>query len=325
MGATPHDEEPRIRVGVSACLLGEEVRYDGGHKRDSFLLDTLGQYVEWVPVCPEVEVGMGVPRETIRLEGLAEAPRVVAPKSGTDHTERMQVWSEKRVNALAGEDLHGYVFKKGSPSCGLMRVRVYPPDTDIPTRDGQGVFARAVVDRFPLLPVEEEGRLNNLGLRESFIERVFVYYRWRKLLADNPTPQGLVDFHSAIQMSLLSHSPPHYRSLGRLVAQAETVLWSELADQYGFTLMAGLAIPSPPGKHYNVIMHLMEFLKDHLTPGDKAELLEVVETYRKGLVPLIVPVTLLKHHLNRNDVPDWVHHQVYLNPYPQELMLRNHA
>jgi uncharacterized protein YbgA (DUF1722 family)/uncharacterized protein YbbK (DUF523 family) len=312
-------------VGVSACLLGEEVRYDGGHRRDLFLLDTLGQYVEWVPVCPEVEVGMGVPRETIRLEGTAEAPRVVAPKSGTDYTERMQMWSEKRMNALAGEDLHGYVFKKDSPSCGLRRVRVYPPDTDMPIRDGQGVFARAVVDRFPLLPVEEEGRLNDLSVRENFMERVFVYYRWQKLLAENQTPDGLVDFHSAMRMNLLAHSPSHYRELDVLVAQAVSVSWSELTVRYGDMLMAALAIPSTPGKHCNVIMHLTGFLKAHLRSEDKVELLEAVETYRKGLVPLIVPVTLLKHHLNRNDVPDWVDHQVYLNPYPQELMLRNHV
>ena len=201
----------KLRLGVSACLLGEEVRYNGGHKHMPFLTTVLGNYVEWVPVCPEVEMGMGVPRETIRLEGDAETPRLIAPKSGTDHTPGMQAWAEKRLNELTDLNLHGYILKKDSPSCGLFRVRVFNTKTQIPTRNGRGLFAKALTARFPLLPIEEEGRLNDLPLRENFIERVFVYYRWQQMLTHNPTPGSLVKFHTGIKMSLLSHSPKQYR------------------------------------------------------------------------------------------------------------------
>ena len=178
----------KLRLGVSACLLGEEVRYNGGHKHMPFLTTVLGNYVEWIPVCPEVEMGMGVPRETIRLEGDAESPRLIAPKSGTDHTAGMQTWAEKRLNELTDLNLHGYILKKDSPSCGLFRVRIFNTKTQIPTRNGRGLFAKALTARFPLLPIEEEGRLNDLPLRENFIERVFVYYRWQQMLTNHPTP-----------------------------------------------------------------------------------------------------------------------------------------
>ena len=312
----------KLRLGVSACLLGEEVRYNGGHKHMPFLTTVLGNYVEWVPVCPEVEMGMGVPRETIRLEGDAETPRLIAPKSGTDHTHGMQAWAEKRLNELTDLNLHGYILKKDSPSCGLFRVRVFNTKTQIPTRDGRGLFAKALTARFPLLPIEEEGRLNDLPLRENFIERVFMYYRWQQMLTNHPTPGSLVKFHTGIKMSLLSHSPKHYSELGQLVAQSSR---EDIALQYGKLLMDGLKVMSTPGKHVNVLMHLMGFIKNELTTADKKELLDVFESYRQRLLPLIVPITLLKHHLNRNRVPDWVHEQTYLNPYPMELMLRNHV
>ncbi len=318
-------EMPQLRLGVSACLLGQEVRFDGGHKHMPFLTRVLSTYVEWVPVCPEVEVGMGIPRETIRLVGTPEKPQLVAPKSGTDYTDVMQTWAQKRLDDLGKLDLHGYVLKKDSPSCGLFRVRVYHPDTDMPNRDGSGLFAKALMDRQPLFPVEEEGRLNDLPLRENFIERMFACYRWKKLLAENPTPGGLVAFHSTMKMCVLSHSPRHYREMGQLVAKAGVMLWNEVITQYGQMLMAGLQVLPTPGKHVNVLMHLMGFLKDVLTSEDKVELLEVFESCRQRLIPLIVPITLLKHHLKRHVVPDWVHQQVYLNPYPMELMLRNHV
>ncbi|MDA0745698.1 MAG: DUF523 and DUF1722 domain-containing protein [bacterium] len=315
---------PQIRLGVSSCLLGEEVRFDGGHKKNSFLTKLLGQYVAWVPVCPEVEVGMGIPRENIRLVGDPDAPQLVAPKSGTDHTESMAQWSRKRVEELAVLNLHGYVLKKDSPSCGLFRVRVYA-ENGVPERTGRGAFAQVLAERFPLLPMEEEGRLNDLPLRENFIERMFAYYRWTRMLEKGVTPKGLVDFHTAHKMTLLSHSPKHYRELGRLVAQAGAEDLDVRTDEYGRLLMEGLSVLTTPGKHTNVIQHLMGFLKDGVTARDRAELLEVVESYRKQLVPLVVPLTLLQHHLKRNPVPEWVHQQVYLNPYPQEMMLRNHV
>lgn len=315
----------KLRLGVSACLLGEEVRYNGGHKHMHFLTHVLGDYVDWVSVCPEVEVGMGTPRESIRLQGSVDDPQLVGPKSGADHTAAMKTWSQTRLDELGTLDLHGYVFKKDSPSCGLFRVRLYNIETGIPTRDGQGIFARALTERMPLLPVEEEGRLNDLPLRENFIERIFAYYRFKEMIKENPTPGGLVAFHTGMKMSILAHSPKHYREMGQLVAQGSKIVWEEMVSAYGRLMMTGLQVMSTRGKHVNVLMHLMGFIKEKLTAQDKDELLGIFESYREGLVPLIVPITLLKHHLNRNDVPDWVHEQVYLNPYPVELMLRNHV
>jgi uncharacterized protein YbgA (DUF1722 family)/uncharacterized protein YbbK (DUF523 family) len=317
-------EEPTIRLGVSTCLLGEQVRYDGGHKLDQFLVNTLGRFVEWVPVCPEFEIGLGVPRESLRLVGDPEAPRLIAPKSGQDHTERMQTWAQKRLEELAAVKLHGFVFKKNSPSSGLFCVRVYDQNR-MPNRVGMGIFPREVMKRFPLLPLEEAGRLHDMGLRENFIERILVYYRWTRLLEENPTPGGLVRFHTAHKLTLMAHSPSHYQEMGWLVAQAGLLPWEELVETYGRLLMEGLKVLGTPGKHTNVLQHLMGFLKDVLSKEDKAELLGPIEDYRQGLVPLVVPLTLLKHHLSRHPVPDWVHQQVYLNPYPKELMLRNHV
>ena len=316
---------PVIRLGVSSCLLGEEVRFDGGHKRSAFLVNTLGRHVEWVPVCPELEAGLGVPREPIRLVGPVESPRLLGVTSGRDHTEAMSRWAQDRLEALAALDLHGYVLKKDSPSCGLFRVRVYDAETGVPSRTGRGIYARALTDRLPILPVEEEGRLNGLPLRENFIARVFTYYRWTRLLAEDPTPGGLVRFHTAHKMTVLSHSPRHYRELGRLVAQAGSLGWEALSRHYGGMLTDGLKVLSTPGKHANVIQHLMGFVKDALTPEDKAELLDLIASYRQRLAPLVAPLTLLKHHLNRHPVPEWVRQQVYLHPYPAELMLRNHV
>jgi len=317
-------EEPTIRLGVSTCLLGEEVRYDGGHKLDQFLVNTLGRFVEWVSVCPEFEIGLGVPRESLRLVGDPEAPRLIAPKSGQDHTERMQTWARERLEELASVKLHGFIFKKDSPSSGLFRVRVYDQN-GMPQRVGTGIFPREVMKRFPLLPLEEEGRLNDMPLRENFIERIFAYYRWMRLLEEDPTPGGLVRFHTAHKLTLMAHSPSHYQEMGRLVAKAGSLPWEELVETYGRLLMEGLKVLGTPGKHTNVLQHLMGFLKDALTKEDKAELLGLIEDYRQGLVPLIVPLTLLQHHLRRHPVPDWVYQQVYLNPYPKELMLRNHV
>ncbi len=315
---------PVIRLGISTCLLGERVRYDGGHKLDRFLVYTLGQFVQWVSVCPEVEMGLPVPRESIRLVGDLEAPRLVAPKSGTDYTEAMNAWARTRVEQLAGMDLHGFVFKKDSPSSGLFGVKIYDVN-GVAMRSGMGMFPRQVVRRFPLLPLEEEGRLNDMALRENFIERVFAYYRWTEMLAQDATPDGLVRFHTAHKLTLMAHSPAHYQEMGRLTAQAGRLPWEELAGRYGALLMEGLQVLGMRGKHVNVLQHLMGFVREHLASEDKAELLALIEDYRQGLVPLIVPLTLIKHHFGRCAVPEWVHQQVYLNPYPRELMLRNHV
>jgi uncharacterized protein YbgA (DUF1722 family)/uncharacterized protein YbbK (DUF523 family) len=316
--------EPVIRLGISTCLLGERVRYDGGHKLDRFLADTLGQFVEWVPVCPEVEMGMPIPREAVRLVGNPENPRLIAPKSGIDHTEAMKGWARQRLEQLATLKLCGFVFKKDSPSSGLFRVKVYN-EHGMAVRTGTGIFPRELMGRFPLLPLEEEGRLNDLPLRENFIERVFAYYRWTKLLDEEPTAGGLVKFHTAHKLTLMAHSPKHYTEMGQLVAKAGTVPWEELSGTYGRLFMEGLALLGTRRKHVNVLQHLMGYLKRDLSSEDKQELLGLIEDYRNGLVPLIVPLILLQHHLRRYPVPEWVHQQVYLNPYPKELMLRNHV
>ena len=316
--------EPVISVGISTCLLCERVRYDGGHKLDRFLVQTLGRYVEWVPVCPEVEMGLPVPRESMRLEGDPADPRLVASRSSTDHTEAMKAWAQCRVDELAGVGLHGFVLKKDSPSSGLFRVKVYN-EHGMAERNGMGMFPRALKERFPLLPMEEEGRLNDMPLRENFIERVFAYQRWTQMLDEEPTPGGLVKFHTAHKLTLMAHSPAHYQEMGRLVAKAGSEPWDEMVPAYGALLMEGLSVLGTRGKHVNVLQHLMGYLKNELPADDKQELLGVIEEYRQGMVPLVVPLTLLKHHLRRHSVPGWVWQQVYLSPYPKELMLRNHV
>jgi uncharacterized protein YbgA (DUF1722 family)/uncharacterized protein YbbK (DUF523 family) len=316
--------DPTLRLGISRCLLGDEVRYDGGHKRDRFLVNELGQYVEWVPVCPEVEIGLPIPRESMRLVGDPDHPRLIAPKSGADHTDRMIAWAKKRVQALESEGLHGFVFKKDSPSSGLYRVRVYD-EHGMARRVGTGIFPRQVIRHFPNLPLEEEGRLHDAGLRENFIDRIFTYYHWTQMLEKAPTPGGLVQFHTAHKLTLMAHSPKHYTEMGRLVADAGNQDWDDLTTNYAAQLMEGMSVMGTPGKHVNVLQHLMGYLKNDLPSNDKQELLALIEDYRQGLLPLIVPLTLLKHHLGRYPVPEWVDQQVYLNPYPKELMLRNHV
>lgn len=318
------EEEPTIRLGVSTCLMGQNVRYDGGHKRDRFLIDTLGEFVEWVPVCPEVEIGLSIPREAMHLAGDPEDPRLVTIKTGKDYTERMQAWAQKRLDQLADVNLHGFVFKSRSPSSGLYRVKVYD-DHGMPSRTGTGIFPSAVMQRFPLLPLEEDGRLHDMGLRENFVERVFAYYRWTCMLQNDATPGGVVAYHTAHKLTMMAHSPAHYQKMGRLVAQAGTLPWADLVDRYARLLMEGLEVMATHGRHANVLQHLMGFLKEFISADDKAELLDMIRDYQQRLVPLIVPVTLLRHHLRRNPVPEWAHQQVYLNPYPKELMLRNHV
>jgi uncharacterized protein YbgA (DUF1722 family)/uncharacterized protein YbbK (DUF523 family) len=316
-------QPPRIRLGVSACLLGESVRYDGGHKRDSFLTDVLGSHVEWVAVCPEVEIGLGVPRPTLRLTGRPESPRLVQEATGQDLTSRMRGYAEERVRELERLDLDGYVLKRASPSCGLFRVRVYR-DSGLPSADGQGLFATALIARLPMLPVEEEGRLTDPSIRENFIERVFALGRWRALLSLDPRPRDLVAFHATQKLAVLAHSPAHYARLGRLVAAAGRALSRERLAEYGQLLMEGLAVRATRGRHANVLQHLAGYFKRDLGPDERAELVELIDAYRRGLVPLIVPVTLVRHHVRRLGVT-YLAEQVYLNPHPRELMLRNHV
>ena len=315
---------PRLRIGVSSCLLGEKVRYNGGHKRDAFVVDTLSAWCDWVPVCPEFEMGLGAPRESLRLVGDPASPRLLAPASDTDHTAAMKRFNAARLAELAKLDLHGFILKKDSPTCGLSRVRVWHESGGGNERKGTGLWARDLTAKMPLLPVEEEGRLNDLVLRENFIERVFAYYRWTRMRASRPRPRDLVRFHTGFKLTLLSHSPKHYRELGRLVAEAGSRPLKPLLDTYGERFMEALTLRATRAKHTNVRQHLQGFLKHHIDAGDRAELARRIAEYRQGLVPLVVPLTLLQHHFRRHPEA-WVEDQVYLNPYPSELMLRNHV
>lgn len=312
-----------LRLGISRCLLGDKVRFDGGHKRDSFLTDVFGRYVEWVPVCPEVEAGLSTPREAMRLVGDPERPQLITIKSGTDHTEALERMSSDRLRVLRELDLSGYVFKKDSPSCGIERVRIYNRD-GMPSRQGVGIFARAFMKQFPLIPVEEEGRLCDPALRENFIERVFSYRRYQDLLLKGSTRQDVVQFHTVHKYLLLSHSQPHYQALGRLVGQAQGYRPKELAVKYGELFMKALAVKATVRKHVNVLQHIIGFFKAKLTPQEKRELLGVIEDHHRGLTPLIVPLTLIRHYVTIFDV-SYIREQVYLNPHPKELMLRNHV
>jgi uncharacterized protein YbgA (DUF1722 family)/uncharacterized protein YbbK (DUF523 family) len=313
----------KIRLGISECLLGRSVRFDGGHKLDRFLTETLGQYVAYVPVCPEVECGLPVPREAMRLEGEPDHPRLVTSRTKKDMTERMLTWAKKRVAELEKEELCGFIFKSDSPSSGMERVRVYN-EQGMPSKKGVGMFARAFMDHFPLLPVEEEGRLHDPNLRENFIERIFALKRWREVLAQDPGRGNLVDFHTRHKLLILSHSPRHYQAMGRLVAGAKGLPPADLFQQYQVLLMEALTLKATPKKHANVLQHLMGYFKDQLSADEKKELLEIIEYYRKEMVPLIVPVTLLLHYVRKYNEP-YLREQVYLNPHPLELQLRNHV
>ena len=312
-----------LRLGISRCLLGDEVRYDGGHKRDNFLTDVLGSSVKWVSVCPEGEAGLGTPREAMRLVGNPLNPRLVTIKSGTDHTRALATLTKDRIEELKKLDLSGYVFKKGSPSCGIERVQVYSKD-GIPNRNGVGLFARAFIEQFPLIPVEEEGRLCDSTLRENFIERVFCYRRWQDFVQNGATRQSLVQFHTIHKYLLLAHHPQQYQVLGRLVGQAERHPQKELTLRYGNLFMKALAVKATVRKHVNVLQHILGHFKERLGAQEKVELLSVIGDYHHGFAPLIVPLTLIKHYVQIFDV-SYIRDQVYLNPHPKELMLRNHV
>lgn len=313
----------KIKIGISTCLLGENVRYDGGHKLDRFLRDTLGQYVEYVPVCPESECGLGIPREAMRLEGRPDAPRLVTRTSRIDKTDRMVSWAKKRIAHLASEDLCGFIFKSDSPSSGMERVKVYD-EKGMPAKTGVGIFARMFMDAFPLLPVEEEGRLHDPELRENFIERIFALRRWREVRTAGSPRGALVDFHTRHKLLLLSHSTKHYQAMGKLVAEQKRHALQDLRAKYEELLMEALKLKTTPKKNVNVLMHMMGYFREKLSADEKQELLEIFERYAQGLVPLIVPLALIGHYVRKYDQP-YLRDQIYLNPHPLELQLRNHA
>jgi uncharacterized protein YbgA (DUF1722 family)/uncharacterized protein YbbK (DUF523 family) len=311
-----------LRIGISSCLLGDEVRFDGGHKRDHFLTQTLAPFVEWVRVCPEVEVGMGVPRETLRLVRAGGDTRMITTRTGIDHTAAMRKYAERKTRQLAGMDLRGYVLKKDSPSCGMERVKVY--DGTAAARTGVGTYAEVLKARFPVLPIEEEGRLHDAVLRENFIERVFAYDRLRTLFEGRWTVGSLVAFHTAHKMALLAHSTTAYQALGRLVASAAGLPRADLQRDYEQGFMATLTRPATTRRHTNVLMHMAGHLKKRLDEASTRELHGSIDEYRRGLVPLVVPLTLMRHHVRVHAIA-YLAGQTYLEPHPRELMLRNHV
>jgi uncharacterized protein YbbK (DUF523 family)/uncharacterized protein YbgA (DUF1722 family) len=319
-----HDEKRPIRIGISTCLLGENVRYDGGHKRDAFLVEGLGPFVQWVSVCPEVELGMGVPRPTVHLVREGSELRMVAPSSGEDFTARMNAFARKRVAELRALELDGYVLKKNSPSCGMARVKVYGASGSASGKDGVGLFARVLSGTWPHLPIEEEGRLTDPVLRENFIERVFCRHRWRTVIAEKRTRARLIEFWTAHKLLVRAHDEAGYQRIGRLVGSARKGGDRELHERFESEFFAALATKTTRRKHTNVLQHALGHLREVLDAGERAQLVTAIEDYRKGLLPLIVPLTLLRFQVQKHRI-EYLQGQLYFDPHPKELMLRNHV
>ncbi len=311
------------RIGISSCLLGHKVRHDGCHKHYPFITRTLGRHVEWIPVCPEFEVGMGVPRETVRLIGSPASPKMIADRTGKDWSRQMGTYSAKRVRKLKAMNLSGYILKKNSPSCGMEKVRVYGL-TGTPHRKGRGLFAQTLMTRLPLLPVEEEGRLYDPGFRENFIERVFGYYRWQALASNGRSLRRLVEFHSQEKLLLLAHSESHVRRLGRVVAQAKRKSMGTVMEKYGRLFMEALGHRATTRTNTIVLRHMMVYFSTQLSSDERKELFGVIGDYTKSMAPLVVPLTLMRHCAGKYNVV-FLLSQSYLQPHPQELMLRNHV
>jgi uncharacterized protein YbgA (DUF1722 family)/uncharacterized protein YbbK (DUF523 family) len=323
MSTMKHEQQNEIfpiRVGISQCLLGAQVRYDGGHKKDLYLTDVLGKYFDWIPVCPELEVGMGVPRESVRLVLKDNIVRMVGTSSGTEWTTQMTEFSKQRLQQLQELSLCGFIFKSKSPSCGMERVPLYSPN-GTSGKSGRGIFSDAFMKHFPLIPVEEEGRLNDARLRENFIVRVFAYHRLQ-LLLQHFNRNKLIEFHTKHKYLLLAHSEQHYRKLGNVVGTAKDIPPKQLKETYATLFMECLTHKTTAKKNVNVLQHMFGFLKEYLSDKEKSEILSVIDDYHRELVPLIVPMTLLKHYINIHPI-EYLREQLYLNPHPKELMLRN--
>jgi uncharacterized protein YbgA (DUF1722 family)/uncharacterized protein YbbK (DUF523 family) len=308
----------KIPVGISSCLLGEQVRYDGGHKYDLFINQRLANLLEFRPFCPEVAIGLGIPRAPIRLVKTADGIRVQGVDDPTlDVTDRLAAYGNKTAQGL--DDICGYIFKSRSPSCGMERVKTWRENGAPDRSDGIGAYAQAIMHTRPNLPVEEEGRLNDPGLRDNFIERVVTFHRWRQLLAEGTTPARLVDFHARQKLSIMAHNQAGYRRLGQLVAHAGRKGFRNRLNEYEAELMQSMRRQATRKSHTNVLQHLQGYFSKQLSAGDRAELGELINAYRLGRVPLAAPLTLIRHHF-RHHPNDWALQQTYLDPYPQELM-----
>jgi uncharacterized protein YbgA (DUF1722 family)/uncharacterized protein YbbK (DUF523 family) len=314
----------KIQLGVSSCLLGHEVRYDGGHKYDSWVVDTLGKYCEFIHLCPEHDCGMPIPREALNLQGTKDDYRMLTHKTAKDYTQQMLDWCAPVIEKLAKEQLCGYILKSKSPSCGMERVKVYPLHGGAAVKSGVGIFAKELMKAFPHLPVEEEGRLHDPVLRENFIERMFVMHSWNNLVNEGLTPGSLIRFHTVHKYLLMAHSPKHYREMGKMVADIKDYPINEFAKLYFEKLMTACSAHACPSKHQNVLLHLLGYFKNDLDSFEKQELILLISQYKDGLIPLIVPITLINHYVRKYS-KEYLADQVYLQPHPIELKLRNHA
>ncbi len=312
-----------IKLGISACLVGEKVSYDGGHRWDRFVTDTLGRHLEFVPVCPEAECALGVPREPMRLVGGPEAPRLLTVRTGQELTERLQTWTGRKLPELASKDLAGFIFKSKSPSCGPARVKLYNDQGRVVGR-GAGLFARAFIEQFPLLPVADESQLYDPEIRANFIERLFFWRRWRELLTKKPGLGDLVAFHTRHKYQFLAHSPGHYRQMGQWVARGRELAMPQLLAGYQALALAALRLKATASKNANVLYHLLGYFRKQWSGPEKQEVLEAIDSYRRGEAPLIVPLTLINYYVRQYQEP-YLKGQAYLNPDPLELNLRNHA
>jgi uncharacterized protein YbgA (DUF1722 family)/uncharacterized protein YbbK (DUF523 family) len=318
----PSPPRGAIRIGVSACVVGQEVRFNGGHKRSRFVSDELGAKVAFVPVCPEVEMGLSVPRETLRLVRLdGGKTRLMANKSGTDHTQGMQAFAKKKMKELEDSDLCGFIVQKGSPSCGMERVKAYPPGVGMPLRNERGLFTQELMRHFPQLPVEEDGRLNDPILREHFLMRVFAYRRLRDLFESDWKASDLIAFHSREKLLLLAHAD--YRPLGRLVANRGDLTLEEWGERYQEMFLDALAKRPSIGKHVNVLQHVAGYFRRGLDEVSRTEVADLIDAYRNKLVPLIVPLTLVKYHVRSLGL-EYLNVQTYLYGSPRRLIPQNH-
>ncbi len=304
-------------IGVSSCLMGENVRFDTGHKRDRFLTDRLARFVRCIPRCPEMAIGLGTPREPIHLVAAGTDTDARGVRSGHAVGDRLKAYGDAQAQELQG--LSGYLFKAKSPSCGLHRVPVYTEDGHRTNRRCHGLYAERIIAAMPWLPVEDEGRLNDAGLRDNFLIRVFTLDRLQRALLDgHPTPRALVDFHTDHKYLLLAHNAAAYKRLGQLVARAGSEPLDGLVPRYRDELMHALSRPARVPRHVNVLQHLMGYLRDRLDQDDRAEIADTIERFREGLLPWVAVRMLLRHHFRRHP-HDWVNRQVYLEPYPDEL------
>jgi len=312
----------KIRIGISSCLVGQNVRFDGGNKRDRYITDTLSNYFHWVPVCPEVELGLGTPRPTLRFQKIDKDVRLIQPATGKDLTDEMAEFAEKRVKKLKGETIYGYVLKSRSPSCGKGGIKIYKGHAIRPATNGIGLYAKRLIGDWPNLPVEDEGRLCDPVLRENWINQVFAYYSFQSSLFPRPTVGKLVKFHSSYKFTILSHCNTTYRQLGPLVAGAKKHPIKSVVEEYENLFMAALKKRATAAKHVNVMEHMIGFFKKELDSNTRKEILVSVEDFRKGIVPVIVPITLIKHYARVLKI-DYLMDQSYLSPHPKELALRS--